>query len=671
MENKYKALFSPLTLRGVTLPNRVVMMPMGSDFASVTGEVTDEHIDYYRLRARGGTGLILVENVCVTYPQGSNGTTQLRMDADCFIPRLFKLTEALHRCGAMVGVQINHAGASALSSRIGMQPVSASNKPSKPGGEEPRPLTRVELEAIARDYGAAAKRAVNAGFDLVEIHAGHSYLISQFLSPTTNNRTDEFGGSASKRARFCRMVIDEVRKAIGPRVPISLRLSTDELVAGGNTLSDCLEYLEYLQDGVDLFDTSAALNQTIQYQIDAARLPDGWRSYMARAVKEKFGKPTIAMGNIRDPQIADDILARGDADLIGLGRGLIADPDWARKAKRGDVDSIRRCISCNTGCVGNRIGGNKPLRCAVNPDLLCGEAYKNKKVTRPCRVVVIGAGTAGMEAACTAAEVGCDVTLFEKTDHPGGLSVEISKLPAKWRLADFPRYLIHRMEKLPNLEVRYNTDVTPELVKSLSPALVVNATGSVPLLPPIEGLKDTLADGSAPVYTVLDLINSVKDWPSDMSGKRIVIVGGGAVGLDTVEFFAGRGCEITIVEMLPAIGRGLDASTASDMRECMEKHAVRQMTETALKRVNATSFVVEKDGETLTLDFDYGFICLGMRAFSPVLEALQQTFDGTDTAVLNVGDSLRARRIIEGVDEGRHRVLAALDELDYFDTLQL
>ena len=667
MENRYRTLFSPLTLRGVTLPNRVVMMPMGSDFASVTGEVSDEHIEYYRLRARGGTGLILVENVCVKYPEGSNGTTQLRIDADCFVPRLFKLTETLHRCGSMVGVQINHAGASALSSRIGMQPVSASTLPSKPGGEAPRPLTRAELERIARDYGAAAKRAVNAGFDLIEIHAGHSYLISQFLSPTMNDRTDEFGGSAENRARFCRMVIDEVRRAVGPRVPISLRLSTDELVAGGNTLNDCLEYLEYLKDEVDLFDTSAALNQTIQYQIDVSRLSDGWRSYMARAVREKFGKPTIAMGNIRDPQLAEDILARGDADLVGIGRGLIADPDWCRKAKWGDIDIIRKCISCNTGCVGNRIGGNKPLRCAVNPDLICGEAYRNRKVTRPCKVVVIGAGTAGMEAACTAAEVGCDVTLLEKNDHAGGLSVEISKLPAKKRLADFPHYLIHRMEKLPNLEVRYNIDATPELVKSLSPDLVVNATGSAPLLPPIEGLRENLEKPGTPVYTVFDLINSVNAYPGDMKGKRVVVIGGGAVGLDTVEFFAPRGCEITIVEMMPSIGRGLDASTASDMRECMKMHDVRQMTETALKRVNALSFIVEKDGKELTLDFDYGFICLGMKAFSPVWNGLQKTFADSGTALLNVGDSLRARRIIEGVDEGRHRVLTTLDELGYFD----
>ncbi len=435
MKNNFPNIFQPFTLRTATVRNRIVMMPMGSDLAGHNGELSDEHIKYYELRAKGGTGLILVENICVKYPEGSNGTTQLRIDKDCYIPRLFNLTEACHRHGACIGIQLNHAGASAMSSRIGMQPVSASNIPSKTGGEEPRPLTKEELISIANDYGTAAKRAVNAGFDLVEIHAGHSYLISQFLSPLMNDRTDEFGGSAENRARFCRMVIDEVRKAVGPKIPISLRLSVDELVAGGNTMEDCLEYLQYLNDEVDLFDTSAALNQSIQYQIDANYLKDGWRSYMAKAVREKFQKPTIAMGNIRDPKVADEIIARGDADFIGMGRGLIADPNWCNKAQYGDVADIRKCISCNVGCVGNRIGGNKPIRCSINPDLIYGEEYKRTKVQKECNVVVVGAGTAGLEAACTAAEVGCNVVLLEKEQQVGGLSVQNSR---KNKIGRFP-----------------------------------------------------------------------------------------------------------------------------------------------------------------------------------------------------------------------------------------
>lgn len=666
MKNNFKHIFSPLKIRGMVMPNRIAMMPMGSDFAGHDGEVNDEHIKYYELRARGGTGLIIVENVCVKYPEGSNGTTQLRIDKDCYIPRLWNLTEACHRHGAMMGVQINHAGASAMSSRIGMQPVSASTLPSKPGGEEPRPLSREELESIAKDYGTAAKRAVNAGFDMVEIHAGHSYLISQFLSPTMNDRTDEFGGCAENRARFCRMVIDEVRKAVGPMVPISLRLSVDELVEGGNTVEDCLEYLEFLNDEVDMFDTSAALNPTIQYQIDANYLEDGWRSYMAKAVRDKFGKPTVAIGNIRDPQIADDILARGDADIIGMGRGLIADPDWCNKAKYGDVSLIRKCISCNVGCVGNRIGGNKPLRCTINPDLINGEAYKKKQVKTPCNVVVVGAGTAGLEAACTAAEVGCNVTLFEKEDHIGGLSVEISKIPAKKRLADFPTYLKARAAKLSkNLTIKTGVDTTIEDIKACNPQLVVNATGSVPLLPPINGLHENLGKEDSAVYSIKDMIDNLDNYPEDMTGKKVIVIGGGAVGLDVVEFFAPRGAETTIIEMMPMIGRGLDASSTASMKECMEKHNVRQMVNTALQTVNPHSFVVKYDGKEEELPFDYGFVCLGMRAYAPIWEELQTAFEDEYVEVLNIGDAVRARRIIDGTDAGRHNVLNALERLGY------
>ena len=391
----------------MTLKNRVVMMPMGSDFAGHDGKLSDEHIKYYELRARGGTGLIMVENVCVKYPEGSNGTTQLRLDKDCYIPRLFTLTEACHKQGALMGIQINHAGASAMSSRIGMQPVSASRFPSKAGGEIPRGLSKEEIASIAKDYGTAAKRAVNAGFDVVEIHAGHSYLISQFLSPTTNDRTDEFGGSAEKRARFCRMVIDEVRKAVGPRVPISLRLSVDEL---------------------------------------------------------------------------------------------------------------------------------------------------------------------------------------------------------------------------PNLTIKTGVDATVAEIKKYTPDLVVNATGSVPLLPPIEGLHDNLGKKDASVYSIKDMIADVKNYPEDMTGKKVVVVGGGAVGLDVVEFFAPRGAETTIIEMMPVIGNGLDASSTSSMKECMEKHHVRQMTNTALQKVNAHSFLVKYDGKEEELPFDYDFVCLGMRANAPIWNDIQEAF---------------------------------------------
>ena len=664
MKNDYPHIFSPLTVKNMTIKNRIVMMPMGTNYGEQNGEMSFLHINYYEQRAKGGTGLIIVENASIDSPQGSNGTTQLRIDHDNYLPRLFKFCENIHRYGTKIAIQINHAGASAISSRINMQPVSASDVPSKEGGEIPRPLSREEILHIVKKYGEAAKRAQTAGFDAVEIHAGHSYLISQFLSPITNKRTDEFGGSVENRTRFCRMVIDEVRKQVGPFFPIMLRLSADELMEGGNTLDDTLEYLDYLQEEVDIFDVSCGLNGSIQYQIDANYLPDGWRSYMAKAVKEKFNKPCISMGNIRDPKVAERILADGDADLIGMGRGLIADPAWVNKVATGHECDLRKCISCNIGCAGNRIGVNRPIRCTVNPSVLEGDVYKKLHVNKNCNVVVIGGGTAGLEAACTAAEVGCNTFLLEKGSELGGLASLISKIPAKNRLADFPHYLMHRAEQLENLYIFTNTEGTPENIRKFHPNIIVSSTGSAPLLPPIAGLKDRIDNEDYNIYSILGMINHINDFPKDLEGKKVVVVGGGAVGLDVVEFFADRNADISIVEMMDQIGRDLDPVSKNDTKAMMKKHNVHQLTKTDLLEVKDSSFLVKGDGEPYELPFEYGFVCLGMRAQGQLYQSLAEEFSSEDVEIMNIGDSQRARRIIDGTQEGRN-ILTILEQKGY------
>ena len=665
MKNKYQHIFSPVTIRHMTVKNRIVMMPMGTNFGEQNGEMSFLHINYYEQRAKGGTGLLIVENASVDSPQGSNGTTQLRIDSDNYIPRLYKLCENVHKHGACIAIQINHAGASAMSSRIGMQPVSASDVPSKEGGEIPRPLTKEEILHIVRKYAEAARRAQICGFDAVEIHAGHSYLISQFLSPIYNKRTDEFGGSAENRTRFAHMILEAVRKQVGPHFPIFLRISADELMEGGNTLEDTLAYLEYLEKEVDVFDVSCGLNGSIQYQIDANYLPDGWRSYMARAVKEKFGKPCIAVGNIRHPQIAEEILAKGDADFIGMGRGLIAEPEWVNKVEYGNECDLRSCISCNIGCAGHRIGLNQPIRCTVNPAVNSGEDYIKHKIKKPCNVVVIGGGTAGLEAACTAAEVGCTTFLIEKKAELGGLASVISKIPDKKRLGEFPQYLIRRAAKLHNLFVFCNTQATTELVKSLNPDIIVNATGSEPTLPPIRGLHELVDKEDSHVATVLKMIERIPEYPEHMEDRKVVIIGGGAVGLDVMEFFTERGAQVSMVEMLPMIGNGLDPVSRCDIHAKLKKYQVEQMVNTMLQEVRNDRFIVKTpQDEIKELPFDYGFICLGMKASTPVLKELEETFSDTNVEIINIGDSKRARRIIEGTEEGRN-ILSVLERHDY------
>ena len=668
MKTKYPNIFEPLTVKRTTIRNRIAMTPMGTNYGEANGEMSNRHMNYYSLRAKGGVGLIILENANVEYPVGSNGTSQIRIDHDSYMPRYYQLVESLHKDGATVAIQINHAGASASSARTGVETVSSSNVPTKAGGEIPRPMTKEEILTTVKKYAEAARRIQAIGFDAIEIHCGHSYLMSQFISPYYNKRTDEFGGSVENRLRFPRMILEAVRKEVGPWFPIIVRVSAEERVPGGNTLEDTLEYLEYLDEFVDMYDVSCGLNPSLQYQIDSNFLPDGWRSYMSRAVKDKFGKPVINTGNYRDPKTVEKVLESGDVDIVGMGRGLIAEPNWVKKVQSGEEDMLRKCISCNVGCAGNRIGVNRPIRCTVNPAVPEGDIYKKLKVNKNCNVVVIGAGTAGMEAACTAAEVGCNVFLLEKKDHVGGLSSFISNLPSKTRMKDFPKYLENRASKLDNLYTFLNTEANVELIKKFKPNIIVNATGSVPLVPPIKGLKENLDAGN--VSTIFDMINNVNDgkYPDEVcNGKKVVVIGGGSVGLDVIEYFAPRGAECTIVDMLPQIGMLADPITKCSMRETHDKYGVKEYVNTALQEVKENSFVVKlPNGEITELEFDLGFNCLGMRANNPLLPELKEAFDDTDVAIYQVGDSVRARRIMEGTMDGR-AVLNVLEAHGYLD----
>ena len=383
---------------------------------------------------------------------------------------------------------------------------------------------------------------------------------------------------------------------------------------------------------------------------------------MARAVKDRHGKLCISVGNYRDPAVAERVLAQGDADLIGIGRGLIADPNWVRKVWYGREDEIRKCISCNIGCAGNRISSNIPIRCTVNPDVVGGDAYRKRQVSKPCNVVVVGGGTAGLEAACTAAEVGCNVFLLEEKEELGGLSVVISKIPEKRRLADFPRYLVQRAAKLKNLYVFTQTRATADSIAKFHPDIIVNATGSKPLLPPIAGLHEHIDRPGGAVKSIQGMIDSLEEFPDDATGKNVVVVGGGAVGLDVVEFFANRGASCSIVEMLPTIGNGLDPVSKVAFNTMMDEHDVKRLANTALTEVRADRFLVRDEQGEFELPFDYGFVCLGMKAFNPVLEELERAYaDDNSAKIVNIGDSNRARRIIEGTEEGRN-VLMALEK---------
>lgn len=661
MTNKYKNLFSPLQIKNMVLKNRIVMSPMGTNFAMSDGQMSDEHIEYYRLRAAGGVGLIIMENVCVDSPTGDNGTTQLRLDHDSFIPKLYKFNETIHRYGCCTSVQINHGGCTARASRTGVTPVAPS--PIKlADGTYAHELTVTEIEAIAEKYGEAALRAKIAGFDSIEIHAGHGYLINQFMSPLWNQRTDEFGGSAENRARFCRIVIDKVREKVGEQYPVMMRVSMDDLLPGGNTMEDSLKQLEILQEGVDIFDASVGA----KYAMDVPQLPDGWRSYVSRQVKEHFSQPCAVMGNIREPEVAEAILERGDADLIIIGRGLLADPEWVNKVMAGNEACVRPCISCNIGCVAHRIEHDQPIRCAVNPCIASEEWHKKNKVTKECNVLVIGGGISGLEAACTAAETGCRVTLLEESDKLGGWVEKVSQLPLKFRMKRLLNYMLRRAEALKGLTCLTGVKVTPELIEAFKPDVIAWCTGSEPLLPAIPGLKEAVLAKDNNVYDVKGFLSTFPQMAEKPSGKKIAIAGGGWVALDVAEFFAENGNDVTIVELQRDVGLEMDRYNKQHITNILSKSNAAVLTNTALKAVHSNEFVVQPSGGAEeTLAFDYGFVCLGLKAKTETSN-LKSHFEDCGIPCVTIGDGKRARRIYEGVHEAR-AIVETIKNLGFYD----
>ena len=648
--SQYKNLFKPITINGMTLKNRIVMSPMGSNMAESSGQMSAEHIEYYRLRAAGGVGMAMLENVCVDYPKGSNGTTQLRLDQDCFIPRLFSFNETMHKYGCRTSVQLNHAGCTALPERIGTTPVAPSALPLADGSLTDA-LSVEEIERLVVQFGKAAKRAKDAGFDAVEVHAGHGYLIDQFLSPLKNHRTDAYGGSCENRALFCKQVVREVRRVVGARFPIMIRLSMDEFTPGGNTMEDSLRMLACFAEDVDLIEASVGG----RFVMDPAQLADGWRSYVAREVKKRFSVPCAVMGNIRLPAVAEGIIASGDADLVVIGRGLLADPEWPLKAQTGREEEIRPCISCNSGCVGHRMGLNRPIRCAVNPSATQEEWHKANQVKKSCNVVVVGGGVSGLEAACTAAETGCRVTLLEKENELGGWVRKISEIPHKFRMKRLLAYQLQRARKLKNLACLTGVTATAELIDAFKPDLVVWSTGSKPLLPPIKGLHEMLSDPEAPVADIDGFLKNLTENDT-LRGKTIGIAGGGAVALDVAEFFAQRGNHVFMVEMLPAVGEGLDKFSKGYAMALLEENNAELFCSHRLEEVKKNAFVVSSQGQEKELAFDYGFICLGLRANQDAAAEMQEHFEEQGVVFTQIGDCVRARRVFEGVTEGRNIV---------------
>ena len=581
MESGFSRLFKPGKIGTLTVPNRLVFTAVFENLAGETGFITQRQIDYYAERAKGGTGLITVAYANVDYPGGWVSHNQIRIDTDAVITGHHALVDRVHDFGMTVGLQLGHPGRERMPDPEGVIPGAVA--PSAIPGDlcpvvTPRELSVDEIAVIARKFGAAAARAKVAGYDLVEIHGAHGYLIGSFMSPRSNKRTDKYGGDLAGRMTFPLEVVSAVRAAVGPDYPVTFRMSADEFMPGGLTLDETTVMAQMLEKaGINALNVSGGCYGSIQVVFDTQEKEEGWRAYLAAEIKKAVSIPVMTVGVIRSPELAERILADGEADFIGFGRTVVADPHWPRKVKEGRLDDIMMCVSCNQGCLGSVFQGVY-IHCSVNPvtgrerALATIEPAQKKK-----KVLVIGGGPAGMEAARVAALRGHKVSLWEKDGSLGGqtklVAMGIGK--DKWRW--LTTYLEKQIAKV-GVDVKLNREAAADAVVAMAPDAVIVATGAEPAVPPLTGI-----DG-ANVVQAWDILSG----DVVLAGETVLVAGGGIVGCEVAELLA-KSNQVTIVERLPAI--------ASDMEMV---HMIALLTRLAGENirvvVNATIFEIDKAG---------------------------------------------------------------------------
>lgn len=657
-----KKLFTPVKIGKLELLNRIVMTAMQLNYSN-DGFCTQRLIDFYRERARGGVGLIIIGGCVIDEYAG--GRIMIGLDDDKFIPGLRELASAVHEYGAKIACQLYHGGSYVHSMLIdGRQAVSASPVMSGFTKEVPRKLSISEIKEIIKNYGKAARKVKDAGFDGVEVLAGTGYLISQFLSPVTNKRKDRYGGDFTSRMRFGLEVAREVRKTVGPDFPVIFRVAGNEFVPGGNTNKEARIFCQGLEKaGVDAINVTGGWHETRVPQITMA-VPRGAFVYLAQGIKEVVGIPVIACNRINDPIFADQILRDGMADLIGIGRPLIADPELPNKAKAGRFDEIRTCIACNQGCF-DRVFELKPITCLQNPRAGREGEFEVKPAKKPKRVMVVGGGPGGMETAYISALRGHDVSLYEREDRLGGQIYLCAIPPGR---GDFFNLLgnLNSQLRSSGVKVELDTEVTPELVEEVKPDVVVVATGARPIIPDIPGI-----DGQN-VVGAWDLLYGKVDV-----GDRVVIVGGGAVGCETALFLANKGTldgntlhflaanraedwetlnsltskgikKVTIVEMLPRLGRDIGLSTRWTIMQELRRFGVEMIKNTPVKEILADGVIFERDGKDQKVEADSVVIAVGSRSENALYEKLKDK----GREVYLIGDSKEPRKILEAIQEG-------------------
>jgi len=632
-QKQFTKLFEPGRIGSLELKNRLVMPPMGTNYALKDGSVTQRQIDYYEERAKGGVGLVVLELSCVDSPVGKAAARQIVIDDDRFIPGLSKLAEAIRRHGAKAAIQIHHAGRQTWSRLTGNQPVAPSPVPMS-GGEQPRELTPSEIAALVDRFAEAAERARRAGFDGVEIHGAHGYLISEFLSPLSNLRQDAYGGSVENRARFLLEVIESIRKRVGRDYPVWCRLSAMEMgVEGGITLEETQAVAQLAEKaGVDAIHVSA-------HQLTPARRPPMAQPPcifvpLAEGIKKVVSVPVIAVGRI-PPELGEGVLRDGKADFISIGKALLADPHLPQKVAMGSMEDITPCICCLT-CLDSLSWRKDGLCCVVNPTLGREREYELKPAESPKKVVVVGGGPGGMEAARVAALRGHEVLLFDDGDELGGQLLLAVKPPFKDTIETFRRYLVGQVTKL-GVELRLRQRFTANALSEIKPDIVVLAAGAKPFIPQIPGVQ------SKKVLQANEVLTGAE------TGERVAVIGGELVGCETALYLVEQGKKVTIMRRGPELAAKVQQFIREPLVGRLQFKGVSILTSVEYEEITEAGVVIRTGaGERKVVEADTVVLAAGAVPNTELLADLQ----GKVARVFSVGDCSEPRGIREAVEEG-------------------
>lgn len=685
----YDMLFSPMKIGNVEIKNRIVMAPMCMGFGQYNGCATETMMDYYEERAKGGVGLIFTEITRINDITGASSFGQLGMSHDYQIPALREMADRIHKHNCKIMVELHHPGRQNLGLMIGTVPICnigsklmgnlytkiltqavipqgkklqdkhivprtvapSKCERSKMSDSVNRELSVNEIKRIICQFIEGAVRVKKAGCDGVELHAAHGYLIQQFLSPNTNKRTDQYGGNLENRMRFLLEIIDGIRLNCGKDFPIVVRLTVDEMYSEigqngkGYNLEEGIKMAKILSDkGIDAIDVSSAAYDTFNYWLEPTTFTPGWRKYLASEVKKVVDIPVIAANLIRSPKQAEMQLEEGTQDFISLGRPLIADPHWPNKVKSGNENLIKRCVCC-LYCFESMMKGAYKYthgNCSVNP-FVGRENVSLKQNGNGRKVLIIGAGCAGLTAAELLSKRGFDVTVLEKESKQGGQLNLASKPPHKekinWVCEDLLSNAINSGAK-----VLFNTKADKDIIASYSPEIVITATGGNAIHP-----KSFNGDN---VVTVTQVLNG----NIDISNKKVAVIGSGMTGLETSELLVSKGNKVTVVEMADKIAPGAWFQQLDDALPVLEKAGTEFLTSHKLLSVSSSGIELEnlKENKAVAIKVDLVVLSLGVRSDNSLYNDIKNS---DSYKVYNIGDSNKIGRIANATESAYQLVM--------------